>query len=231
MLEAAIELIAERGLQGLSLRECARRIGVSHAAPYRHFADKRALLLAIARQGFTIFVEMGRAAMAAVADEDDPQARLDAYGVSYVRFAVDHPVHFRVMFSAELDEPSTIEALDDAVRCEQGAGDEAGAGAGAGASALADGDAGAFALLVEATQAVLGEDVDEAAGLVAALAAWSLPHGLAMLILDGRIPAEQVSTPGQVEALARTVIEQWRGPLARSGDGPPRRRKRSRSSR
>ncbi|MEZ4380057.1 MAG: TetR/AcrR family transcriptional regulator [Nannocystaceae bacterium] len=181
LIDAAIELIAERGLHGLSLRECARRADVSHAAPYRHFADKNALLFALARRGFERLAAAGVAAMAGV---DDPRDRLDAYGVAYVRFAVDNPVLFRVMFTAEIAAPEG-----------EVAGDEA----------------GAFDLLVDSAAALLDPGADPRD---AAVAAWSLPHGLAMLVLDGRIPAAEASTPAQVERLMRTIFAAWRGPLA-----------------
>ena len=179
LLDAAIELIAERGLAGLSLRECARRAGVSHAAPYRHFADKNALLFAIAEQGFIRLAERGQAAMAG----DAPlREKLDAYGIAYVRFAFENPVHHRVMFTAEFP----IDA------------------------GLADPGARAFELLVEAASGVAGTDVEPE---VAALAAWSLSHGLSMLILDARVPAEHIQSPDQVEALARTIFSLWRNEL------------------
>jgi AcrR family transcriptional regulator len=190
LLDAAIEVIGERGLHGLSLRECARRADVSHAAPYRHFADKNALLLAIARLGFERLAAAGVAAMAGV---DDPRDRLDAYGVAYVRFAVDNPVLFRVMFTAEIAAPGGVD--DGQLVDKHEAGDEA----------------GAFDLLVESAAALIG-DGDDPRG--AALAAWSLPHGLAMLVLDGRIPPEEASTPAQVERLMRTIFAAWRGPLS-----------------
>lgn len=181
LLEAAVELIAERGLNGLSLRECARHAGVSHAAPYRHFTDKQALLQAISMQGFEWLTRAGREAIEEISE---PKARLDAYGVAYVRFAVEHPVHHRVMFSADLG-PAAKEGLDP--------------------------EADAFGLLVECAAAVIGPGRD---ATFAAVAAWSLTHGLAMLILDGRIPAEHVQRPEDVAKLTREVFEQWRGPLA-----------------
>lgn len=192
LVDAAIEVIGERGLHGLSLRECARRADVSHAAPYRHFADKNALLLAIAQLGFERLAAAGIAAMAGI---DDPRDRLDAYGVAYVRFAVDNPVLFRVMFTAEIDASRGVELGQVVDTSEPAEGDEA----------------GAFALLVESAAALIddGDDPREAA-----LAAWSLPHGLAMLVLDGRIPREEASTPAQVERLMRTIFAAWRGPLA-----------------
>ena len=185
LLVAAIQVIAERGLKGLSLRECARRANVSHAAPYRHFADKSALVSAIARRGLE---GLAAAGVAAMAELEQPRERLDAYGAAYVRFAVENPVLFRVMFTAEIDGDPKAKT-----------------------PGMAD-DGGAFNLLVEATAAVIGGTPDQA--LLAAIASWSLPHGLAMLILDGRIPAERASTPEDAEALAREVIAQWRGPLA-----------------
>lgn len=184
LLAAAIELIAERGLHALSLRECARRADVSHAAPYRHFADKGALVLALARRGFG---QLAAAGVAAMAEFQEPRDRLDAYGAAYVRFAVENPVLFRVMFTVEFDGDLKAEA------------------------ARADDDGGAFDLLVEATAAVVDGTPDQA--LLGTIAAWSLPHGLAMLILDGRIPAEQAATPDDAEALARATFAQWRGPL------------------
>ncbi len=137
LLDAAVALIAEHGLHGLSLREAARIVGVSHAAPYRHFADKNAMLIAIAQQGFEWLADAGEAAMVGV---DDPRQRLNAYGVAYVRFAVAHPVHFRVMFTEELT------------------GDEASARAGS----------RSFQLLVDASSAVVGPGHDPDLSAVAA---------------------------------------------------------------
>lgn len=185
ILEAAIEVLAERGFAGLSLRECARRAGVSHAAPYRHFEDKDALLLAIAEEGFDALYAAATEAMEGL---DDPRARLDAYGVAYVRHAIEHPEHHRVMFTAEKKGPEDVKSSTGQR---------------------------AFELLVEAASAMAGPDEDPHE---AAVAAWSLPHGLSMLILDGRIPAEHVDTVERVESLARTCYRLWRGPLGAGGD-------------
>ena len=179
LLRAAVELIAEHGIHKLSLRECARRAGVSHAAPYRHFADKDALLLAIAREGFALLHQRG---LTAVEGLRDPRDRLDAYGVAYVRFAIEHPVHVRVMFTMPIP----------AAHANTAVGEEA------------------FDLLVEVASQVAGPDVDPRE---AATAAWSLSHGLSMLILDGRIPPGLVDDPAAAESLVRRVFALWRGPL------------------
>ncbi len=180
LLVAAVELIAERGAGKLSLRECARRAGVSHAAPYRHFANKDALLQAIAEEGFGWLYAAGVEAMEGIEDARD---RLDAYGLAYVRFAIEHPVHVRVMFTLQFDVKG---------------GEDKGAPA--------------FELLEKTAAEAAGEDADPQ---VAAVAAWALPHGLSMLILDGRIPPEHVGDAEAVEVLAKAVYGMWRGALGR----------------
>jgi AcrR family transcriptional regulator len=95
---AAIEAITQSGPNGWSLRELARRAGVSHAAPAHHFGDKPGLLTAIAVEGFTLLAEEVQAA-----GPDFLEA-----GLAYIRFAVAHPAHFTVMFTPGLyraDDP------------------------------------------------------------------------------------------------------------------------------
>jgi len=93
ILRAAGDMIEAQGLAALSLREAARRAGVSHNAPYRHFADREALLAALAAEGFA---QLGRALETGVAP--GPKAR----GEAYVRFALAHPQRFRLMFGGLL---------------------------------------------------------------------------------------------------------------------------------
>jgi AcrR family transcriptional regulator len=94
LLLAATELLAEGGLASISLREVARRAGVSHNAPYRHFADRDSLLAALATQGF---VHLGQ-------EMDRHPAGLAELGQCYVRFALTQPGHFALMFSVALDK-------------------------------------------------------------------------------------------------------------------------------
>jgi len=87
LLAAAGEVLEKQGLASLSLREVARRAGVSHNAPYRHFPDRDSLLAALAAQGFEQFGD---------ALEKRPRREM---GEAYVEFALEHPQRFRLMFS------------------------------------------------------------------------------------------------------------------------------------
>jgi len=148
LVQAAAALLDERGVQGVSLREAARRAGVSHGAPYRHFAGREALLAELAREGFERLVAALNAA--------SPRGGR-AVARAYLHFALADPHRFHLMFALAA-----------------GAGREA-----AWHDALlgtAHAFAGAFSGLAEAQDAQR-----------AAVAAWSLVHGLAQLMLDGHV--------------------------------------------
>lgn len=95
VIDAAVAAIAESGTAGWSLRELARRAGVSHAAPAHHFGDKAGLLTAVAAEGYGLFADALEAA----------GGDLHAMGLAYVRFAVGHRAHFEVMFTPGLYRP------------------------------------------------------------------------------------------------------------------------------
>ncbi|HWB71033.1 MAG TPA: TetR/AcrR family transcriptional regulator [Egibacteraceae bacterium] len=175
LLEAALELVAERGPAGFTLREVARRVGVSHAAPYRHFAHRDALLQAVAEEGFSA---MRDAMVQACECHETPQSRFQALGIAYVRFAVDHPSHFRVMFGphSTKDDNASLARVRDQT----------------------------FGLLLEAVVAC------QQAGVVRpgatheiAIAAWSVVHGLAFLLIDR--PSRRIPPEVAAEELARLV--------------------------
>jgi AcrR family transcriptional regulator len=158
LIDASLALISEEGFSALTLREVARRAGVTHAAPYRHFADKEALLAAVAEEGFRSMATQMRERMA---QESGPAERLIACGVAYVLFAVQHPSHFRVMFGPHFAHPMKHEGL----------GTEGG---------------NSFGLLVQSlTEGQQAGVLREGDTLALALAAWSLVHGLASLMVDG----------------------------------------------
>ncbi|MCP9948458.1 TetR/AcrR family transcriptional regulator [Actinomadura madurae] len=107
VLDAAVEAIAESGPATWSLRELARRAGVSHAAPAHHFGDKTGLLTAVAAEGYALFAD----ALEAAGDD------LHDVGLAYVRFAVGHRAHFEVMFTPALyraDDPGVGAARERA---------------------------------------------------------------------------------------------------------------------
>ena len=101
LLECAAEVIAERGVEALSLRGLARELGVSHAAPSAHFADRRALLCEMAKEGFRRCVETMHAGVEAAGP--DPVARYRALGRAYVQFARDNPSYFRAINHPEVE--------------------------------------------------------------------------------------------------------------------------------
>jgi AcrR family transcriptional regulator len=147
----------------LSLREIARRAGVSHSAPYRHFADKEELLAAVAEQGFRSLTE--RMVEQVAAAPDDVLKRFEAIAIAYVEFAAENPAHFRVMFGPDvpdIDKHSALrEARDVTDRLFR---------------------TGVAQVLQETGKIGVEVDADDFT-----LLAWSLVHGLASLTIDGRV--------------------------------------------
>jgi len=158
LLRAAIEIAEADGVGAIGLREAARRAGLTHGAPYRHFDSQRSLVAAVAEQGFR---ELMAEVQAAQADAGaDVLARFHALGVAYLRFALAHPGQFRVMFGAEAaDEPAvrSAEAAVFALAVNEIAGAQR-------QGLIAVGDPQELALL-----------------------AWSTAHGLAVLMIDGLV--------------------------------------------
>lgn len=102
---AAVDVIAEKGLGGFSLREVARRAGVSHTAPAHHFGDMAGLLTSLAAEGFEHLAEEMSVATEGI---DDPAERIVALGQAYVRVGSTYPSHCEVMFRDDLvhdDDP------------------------------------------------------------------------------------------------------------------------------
>lgn len=160
LLAAAIRLIGEVGPTAFTLREVARRAGVSHNAPYRHFQDKDDLMAAVAAQGFR---ELRQAMLEAAAHQSDPLDRLKHSGLAYVTFALRRPEHFTVMFDAPR---SKRKHPDSAQAAEQ-----------------------AFSTLVNFVKSCQEEGRMRPGGtLERALLAWSMVHGIAKLAITGRLP-------------------------------------------
>jgi AcrR family transcriptional regulator len=101
LLQAALELVAERGPHGFTLAEASRRAGVSVAAPYKHFADRETLLAELATRGYR--EQRDRFDMA-VSGSADPVEQLASFASAYVRFAAEEPALFDITFNAGLDK-------------------------------------------------------------------------------------------------------------------------------
>jgi AcrR family transcriptional regulator len=163
LLDAAVQAILEVGPAAVSLRDLARRTGVSHAAPAHHFGDKAGLLTAVAADGF-------RRLAATLREAYQATGSFLEVGVAYVRFAVTHRAHFEVMFRPELyhtDDPELVRARDAA-------------------RALL------YPPVAEGANRPDGDDVR------AAVAAWSLVHGLATLWLNHNLPPQLGDDPEQI---------------------------------
>ena len=172
LLAAGLTILEAEGSEALSLREVARRAGVSHNAPYRHFADREALLAALAAAGFERWAE----AMTATGGD-----RLEI-GVAYVKFAVDHPQVFDLMFGPLLspaNHPDLAAAMGRSFAVFAGQ---------FGATAPPD-------LLGGATERSRPQ----------LIAPWALVHGLAHLLLGKRM-AKSLTGGLDVETLTRAVL-------------------------
>jgi len=161
LLAAAQDILESQGLGALTLRAAARAAGVSHAAPKNHFGDLTGLLSELAAVGFNEFTEALKAAAEAASS---PEARFDAMGHAYVRFARERTAMFLLMFRSErLDmQRPQLRAAVEASRAVLGGG-----------TAMRMG-----------RDPVQPPDAAQGARMVGA---WSLVHGFAMLLIDGRL--------------------------------------------
>ena len=160
LLDEALATIRAEGVEGVTLRDIGTRLGVSRTALYRHFADKRALLAAVATEGFRILREQ----LVAAWEEGRGDTAFHAMGVAYVRFAADNPSHYRVMFGGFVGPQTQDPELGTEAR-------------------------GAFQALVDAVAALQHDGVfhtDDA--VLMATYTWALVHGIAMLAIDGQLP-------------------------------------------
>jgi AcrR family transcriptional regulator len=177
LIETALTMVTEEGAWNFTLREVARRAGVSHAAPYNHFADKSALLAEVAALGFrALRREMERAARR----PRSLREALPGIAAAYVRFGVEHPAHYRLMFGPEFAEKERYPVLKQA----------------------SDATFAALTSALERGQAA--GDVRPGSVLDQALAAWALVHGLTTLLIDQRLSFLGVST-NEAARRARSV--------------------------
>jgi AcrR family transcriptional regulator len=161
LIKAGVEILAKDGVSGLSLRKVASKAGVSHTAPYSHFADKQSLIAAISTEGFRQLYE--RASAVAEEYKAKPSTQLVEVAWAYVQFALDDRDRFKVMFSDVLEkEKEYPDFVAESQRNFQ-----------------------LVKTVVEANQAA-GVLQSGPSDLVA-LSAWSMIHGFIMLLLEGQI--------------------------------------------
>jgi AcrR family transcriptional regulator len=179
-MDAAVECIRVHGATKLSLRALAREIGVSQAAPYRHFPDKTALLSALASDGSARLAAAMKEVMGDI--EQDPVGAFQRGGQAYVKFAQQNPETYRLMYSMRVEEFAAN--LDDDCHGE------------------------AFQLLEKTLDAGLASGAFKPHKKeVVLLTSWSLVHGYAQLVIDGIVDLEGVPADIQFQALG-TVINQ-----------------------
>lgn len=178
ILNASLALMNEGGLGALSMREVARRAGVSHQAPYHYFDDREAILAELAGDGFDKLYDY---MVSALGHARDRRSRAQAIGEAYIRFALNHQEVFKLMFRCEMCDLSRYpDAKAKADRC--------------------------FNAVVTALDAH-GAPADKAnPDLVPVIAAWSTAHGLATLLLEGKLGQTFGDTLDQREAAAKRVI-------------------------
>ncbi len=166
LLEAARALIEQRGPQGFSLTEAARLVGVTPAAPYRHFPDREALIGEVTRRGFDLFNE--RLAEAWDNGQPDAMTAFSRMGRAYLDFARNEPGYYRCMFmrtlGPDVHDPPVVGDSPSASRQS-------------------------FAMFTEATAAAMRTEWSgEFDPVLLALKIWALSHGVATLMLGGYLP-------------------------------------------
>src|SRR5215470_3804831 len=165
IVSAALEILSETQTIEFSIRELARRAGVSHNAPYKHFADKRELLAAVSAAGFeTLTKRMTRE----VVGHSHARAQLFAMLRAYVRHGVENPALYRLMFGGYLSGSDNSRPAIERAAAEKTKALFAGAITG-----------GALGRAIPNTPRKAGK-IDGAI-----LACWSLVHGLTLLLIDG----------------------------------------------
>jgi len=182
LINAAVDLLADEGINSLSLRQVARKVGVSHAAPYRHFEDKEALLAVVAEEGFKTFTQYLQAAVDAALD--DPIQQYLGCGQAYVRYALDNPTHYRLMFSEFPLGETRFQTLNEVANAS-------------------------FEVIVDVVTRAQNQGLFRPGeARTVALAAWTQVHGLALLLMAGRLGLQSHDDIHEVtDALGQIMLQ------------------------
>jgi len=178
LIEAATDLIYKHGVSGFSLREAARQVGVDPTACYRHFRDRREILIEVAQQGFILLAEMY-----VVDSKLGSRRRIEELGHQYLNFARTYPMHFRLMFG-ECGIPTS----DPRMRSEE----------------LQRSPSESLVESLAAWAEANGHEIDVER---TALLLWAGVHGLARLDLDGAVPLDQEIAHVIVLDLVKSVLD------------------------
>jgi AcrR family transcriptional regulator len=187
LIQAGVEILSEEGVSGLSLRKVAQRAGVSHNAPYFHFADKQALIAAISTEGYRQLYEQ----LARIREtyHDDPRRQLVEAAFMYLRFAQTKPAHFKVTFSNAVEREDAYPALVE----------------------MADNLLGELIQIVDDCQKA-GILHPAPAGAMA-VSVWSAVHGFTSLLIDGQSMHERLKVASVDQLLIFTLnqftISDW----------------------
>ncbi|WP_030153979.1 TetR/AcrR family transcriptional regulator [Streptomyces sp. NRRL S-244] len=173
LIDVGVDLVLTEGTAALGLREIARRAGVSHGAPRRHFPTHHSLLSAIARRGFT---DLGARFAAATAHASSPREQVRALGCAYVGYALEHRGMFELMFRHDLLDSEGQENTGAEAAGEEGAGQQP--------PRLRESTIPLFQLLVGLVSRCRTDGDPE----VTAAALWANLHGVAQLWAWGSLP-------------------------------------------
>ena len=181
LIQAGVEILAQEGVDGLSLRKVAQHAGVSHSAPYAHFPDKQSLIAAISTEGFNQLQTELEAAISPYSK--NPKKQLLEGAKTYVRFAEENTDTFKIMFSGvlekEKDYPSFVEISSKT-----------------------------FKLVVEVVQACQNADIlPTAPADLMAVSVWGQVHGIVSLALEGQV-SHTVLDRHSIQDLVLFSIEQ-----------------------
>lgn len=178
LLASALEFLQSAGPEGLSLREIARSCGVSQTAPYHYFRSKEELLAAVAEEGFR---RLSRCLLPVAARGGTAAERLTAGALAYVRFAVDNPAHYRVMFGPRVADPKVHAGLRVASEST-------------------------YELFRSAVAEGARELGSQALGETFALTSWSMLHGVASLMIEKRMGMTGLA-PRSTELLVSSMCD------------------------
>jgi AcrR family transcriptional regulator len=192
LIRAAIEIVATEGVYGLTLRKAARRVGVSHNAPYAHFPDKQALIAAIVLDGHNKI----QAQMNAVVTKypNHPLRQLANLAWAYVQFGLESPAHYKMTFSGLLENeknyPAFVEISHNNLSLIS--------------QIVADCQVAGVLIASEANSDGIG---------LTAVSAWGLIHGLVSLMIEGQVPSRLMEQNSPQSILLVALQQMVRVPI------------------